>query len=179
MGSGYYAFQDSETAIELLEQLMDSGFSEEMALKMINSVMLINSDSEKPTTLDMGILNLASGICDFVKLGAASTFVKRGNWVEAIKSTTMPMGVFEQVDIESTSKKMYSGDMIIMVSDGIVEAINADDKERVMSEIIMGIKSTNPKEMASSILENVLKYNSDEPEDDMTVLVAGIWNRAA
>lgn len=179
MGSGYYAFQDSETAIELLEQLMDSGFSEDVALKMINSVMLLNSDSEKPTTLDMGILNLTSGICDFVKLGAASTFVKRGNWVEAIKSTTMPMGVFEQVDIESTSKKMYSGDMIIMVSDGIVEAINAEDKEKAMSEIIMGIKSNNPKEMASSILENVLKYNSDEPEDDMTVLVTGIWNRAA
>lgn len=179
MGSGYYAFQDSETAIELLEQLMDSGFSEDVALKMINSVMLINSGSEKPTTLDMGILNLASGICDFVKLGAASTFVKRGNWVEAIKSTTMPMGVFEQVDIESTSKKMYSGDMIIMVSDGIVEAINAEDKEKAMSEIIMGIKSNNPKEMAASILENVLKYNSNEPEDDMTVLVTGIWDRAA
>ena len=179
MGSGYYAFQDSETAIELLEQLMDSGFSEDVALKMINSVMLVNSDSEKPTTLDMGIINLASGVCDFVKLGAASTFVKREGWVEAIKSTTMPMGVFEQVDIESTSKKMYSGDMIIMVSDGIVEAISADDKEKAMSEIIMGINSTNPKEMAASILENVLEYNSSEPEDDMTVLVAGIWNRAA
>lgn len=179
MGSGYYAFQDSETAIELLEQLMDSGFSEEMALKMINSVMLLNSDSEKPTTLDMGILNLSSGVCDFVKLGAASTFVKRGNWVEAIKSTTMPMGVFGQVDIESTSKKMYSGDMIIMVSDGIVEAINAEDKEKVMSEIIMGIKSANPKEMASLILENVLKYNSNKADDDMTVLVTGIWNKAA
>lgn len=179
MGSGYYAFQDSETAIELLEQLMDSGFSEDVALKMINSVMLINSDSEKPTTLDMGIINLASGICDFVKLGAASTFVKREGWVEAIKSTTMPMGVFEQVDIESTSKKMYSGDMIIMVSDGIVEAISADDKEKAMSDIIMGINSTNPKEMAASILENVLEYNSCEPEDDMTVLVAGIWSRAA
>lgn len=83
------------------------------------------------------------------------------------------------MDIESTSKKMYSGDMIIMVSDGIVEAISADDKEKAMSEIIMGINSTNPKEMAASILENVLEYNSSEPEDDMTVLVAGIWNRAA
>lgn len=179
MGSGYYAFQDSETAVELLEQLMDSGFSEDIAIKMINSVMLINSGSEKPTTLDMGILNLTSGICDFVKLGAASTFVKRGNWVEAIKSETMPMGVFEQVDIESTSKKMYSGDMIIMVSDGIIEAIGDEDKERIMSEIILGIDSTNPKEMASMVLNNVLQYGSSEPEDDMTVLVAGVWNRAA
>lgn len=179
MGSGYYAFQDSEMAIELLEQLMDSGFSEEVAIKMINSVMLVNSDSEKPTTLDMGILDLTSGICDFVKLGAASTFVKRGSWVEAIKSTTMPMGVFGQVDIESTSKKMYAGDMIIMVSDGIVEALGCEDKEEAMSKIIMGIDSSNPKEMASSILENVLKCNSNEPEDDMTVLVTGVWNRAA
>ncbi len=179
MGSGYYAFQDSETAVELLEQLMDSGFSEDIAIKMINSVMLINSGSEKPTTLDMGILNLTSGMCDFVKLGAASTFVKRGKWVEAIKSETMPMGVFDQVDIESTSKKMYSGDMIIMVSDGIVEAIDDEDKEKIMSEIILNIDSTNPKEMASMVLENVLQYGSSEPEDDMTVLVAGVWNRAA
>ena len=179
MGSGYYAFQDSETAIELLEQLMDTGFSEEVALKMINSVMLLGNDVEKPTTLDMGILNLMSGVCDFVKFGAAATFVKRSRWVEAIKSTNMPIGMMGQVDIESVSKKMYSGDMIIMVSDGVVEAIEAEDKDKVISDIIMQIDSTNPKEIASKVLENVLKCSNYKAEDDMTVLVTGIWNRVA
>lgn len=179
MGSGYYAFQDSETAIELLEQLMDTGFSEEVALKMINSVMLLGNDMEKPTTLDMGILNLMSGVCDFVKFGAAATFVKRSRWVEAIKSTNMPIGMMGQVDIESVSKKMYSGDMIIMVSDGVVEAIDAEDKDKVISDIIMNIDSTNPKEIASKVLENVLECSNYKADDDMTVLVTGIWNRVA
>ena len=52
--------------------------------------------------------------------------------MEAIKSTNMPIGMMGQVDIESVSKKMYSGDMIIMVSDGVVEAIEAEDDMTVL-----------------------------------------------
>ena len=57
-------------------------------------------------------------------LGAACTYIKRGNWVECIKSTSLPMGVLEEVDMETITKKLYDGDFVIMVSDGIVDALN-------------------------------------------------------
>lgn len=179
MGSGIYAYKDSETVIELLEQLLESGFSEEVSLKLINSVMLLNSNAETPATLDMAVMDLYSGICDFIKLGAATTFIKRGSWVEAIKSTTLPVGVVNQIDIESLSKKLYNGDFIIMVSDGITDAVSGEDKEKEISRIIMDIESKNPNEVANGILEKTIENSSGAHEDDMTVLVIGLWEKCA
>lgn len=179
MGSGIYAYKDSETVIELLEQLLESGFSEEISLKLINSVMLLNNQAESPTTLDMAVVDMYSGMCDFIKLGAASTFIKRGNWVEAIKSTTLPVGVINDVEIESVSKKLYSGDFIIMVSDGITDMVNGEDKEREISKIIMDIDSTNPNEIAREILAKTVDNSVDIYDDDMTVLVLGLWEKCA
>ncbi len=179
MGSGFDAYRDSEMVIELLEELLDCGFSEEVALRLINSVFLVNAENLNPATVDMGIVDMYSGVCDFVKLGAASTFVKRGRWVEAIKSTSLPMGVFERPDMESVSKKLYNGDYIIMVSDGILDSIKADDKEKELGEIIMNIEGKQPKEMADAILAEVIRSGDNEICDDMTVLVAGVWERCA
>ena len=184
MGYGSTACMESETVIELLEQLLDSGFREDAALKMINSVMLMNSGEEHPATLDFGVIDLHSGICDLVKIGAAATFVKRGNWIETIKSTSMPLGVFGEVDCDTTRKKLYDGDMVIMVSDGVLDALDCDDKAERLSEIIREIQCDNPKEMADMILNKALETGKERGArselartDDMTVLVTGIWDK--
>lgn len=179
MGHGWKAYKESETVLELLEEMMESGFSEETAIRLINSVFLIDSDVINPAALDMGIIDMYSGVCDFMKLGASSTFVKRGNWVEAIKSTSLPIGSMERVDIETTSKKLYDGDFVIMMSDGIIDSIPEEDKEKTIGEIILGIKEGKPEEMAKEILKKALSFSGCQKTDDMMVMVTGIWDRCA
>ena len=58
MGSGQAAFAESETVINLAEQLLEAGFSAEAAVKLINSVLLLRGEEQKPTTLDLCMVDL-------------------------------------------------------------------------------------------------------------------------
>ena len=113
MGHGLKAYRESEMVLTLLEELMEGGFTEEASLRLINSVFIVDSDDISPASLDMGIIDLYSGVCDFMKIGASTTFVKRGGWIEAIKANSMPIGTENIVDMETASKKLYDGDFVI------------------------------------------------------------------
>ncbi len=178
MGCGINAYRDSEMVLGLLENLMESGFSEETALKLINTIFVLEGENLAPATVDMGIIDRYSGICDFMKLGAASTYVKRGDWVEAIRSTSLPMGGGGAPDIESATKKLYDGDFVIMMSDGITESAARLNKEDVLGQMILDMKPGKPQDMANELLKKARKEFEVEDEDDMTVMVTGIWNYA-
>ena len=177
MGSGKRAGGYSEIIIDLLEKMIDSGFEEGTTLKLANSIMLTGNQWQEPAAVDMALIDQYSGTCQFLKLGAACTYIKRGNWVECIKSTSLPMGVFQEVDMETITKKLYDGDFVIMVSDGIVDALDEPDKEEAMGRIIMDIKTSNSKQMAMEILTRALARSKGVPEDDMTVICTGIWEK--
>ena len=177
MGSGKLACEESESVVELLEQLIDAGFKEESAIKLINSILVSRSESQMFSTVDMSILNLYTGICDFIKIGASTTFIKRDNWVESICSTTLPVGMFNTVDFDGVSKKLYDGDFIVMVTDGVLDCIQGENKQEEVEHIIMSIKSRNPQDMADQILSRAMEYSDNEAIDDMTVLVAGVWKK--
>lgn len=67
--------------------------------------------------------DLYTGDCEFLKIGASTTFLKRKHWVETITSTSMPMGILQDVDYECTRKRLEEGDYIVMVSDGVMDAL--------------------------------------------------------
>lgn len=46
MGSGERAKEDSELMINLLEQMVDTGFQRRSALRMINSLMMLQGDRQ-------------------------------------------------------------------------------------------------------------------------------------
>ena len=93
MGSGMEACKESETVVELLEQFMESGFSQETAAKMVNSALVLKGQDGMFSTVDICAVDLYTGICNFLKAGAASTFIKRDHWVESITSESLAAGL--------------------------------------------------------------------------------------
>ena len=178
MGTGEQACEESQSVIELLEQFMEAGFKEESAIKLINSILVLRTDEQSCSTIDMSILNLFTGICDFIKIGAAATFIKRQDWVETITSTTLPVGVLNQVDIDGVSKKLYDGDIIVMVTDGVLDCIKGDDKEKIFADLLLDVKKKNPQEIADELLDRSIEQNEYQAIDDMTVIVAGVWKKS-
>lgn len=177
MGSGMEACRESEAVVELLEQFLESGFSQETAARMVNAALVLRQQEEMFSTVDICALDLYSGICNFLKAGAATTFIKRENWVEAITAQSLAAGLVQQMDFETASRKLYDGDFLIMVTDGVLDALPMDKEEETMKEIIMEVHDQTPKELSRGILERVLSYADFKPQDDMTVLVAGVWSK--
>lgn len=175
MGTGLNAYQESEKVVDLLEQFLEAGFSKEAAVKMINSALVLRSDGKTFSTIDITSIDLYSGVCEFLKIGAATSFIKRGNWVESITSTSLPAGIFQQTDCEKTSRKLYDGDMIVMVTDGVLDVLPIEHQEKMMKDIILEHQTNNPKELADYILSRVGQYKNGKFCDDMTVLVIGLW----
>ena len=137
MGSGMEACKESETVVELLEQFMESGFSQETAAKMVNSALVLKGQDGMFSTVDICAVDLYTGICNFLKAGAASTFIKRDHWVESITSESLAAGLVQQIDFETASRKLYHGDYLIMMTDGVLDAL-PDQKEEE------GFRQRNP-----------------------------------
>lgn len=178
MGTGETACEESESVVELLEQFMEAGFRKESAIKLINSILVLRSEEQKTfSTIDMSVINLYSGICDIIKIGASTTFIKREDHVETVTSATLPVGVLNQVDYDVVTKKLQDGNFVIMVTDGVIDCIPGIEKEKFVEEFILDLKMNNPQEIANAVLNQALELNGWVPKDDMTVLVAGFWSK--
>lgn len=178
MGSGKRAFVESRMVIELMENCIDAGFDEKAAIDLVNSAYIAGGGIGNPVTMDMSVIDCQAGFMHCIKMGAVSTFIKRDTWVEIIKSTTLPIGVLEQVDYDCTTKKLYDNDYVVMVSDGILDNIPCLNKEEKLAEIINSIEVRNPEAMAEKILKKSLEYNHMKADDDCTVLVLGVFDTA-
>ena len=177
MGSGMEACKESEIVVELLEQFLESGFSQETAARMVNSALVLNGREGMFSTVDICAVDLYTGICSFLKAGASATFIKRDHWVEAISSESLAAGLVQQIDFETASRKLYHGDYLIMMTDGVLDALPMEREEETMKEIIMDVQEETPREISRGILERVLGYSDYRARDDMTVLVAGMWKK--
>lgn len=176
MGAGENASRESTLVVEMLEELLSAGFPKETAIQMLNTALAMGREEVRFSTFDMSEFDLYTGKCEFVKAGASTTFIKRQDRVECIKSTSLPIGVLPRLEIDSTKKQMSDGDVVIMVTDGVMDALPVGEQEVLMKTIIMGTQMTNPKEIAHHILEQVLECSGEVPLDDMTIMAVGIWS---
>ena len=174
MGNGEKASNDSIRLIDTLEELLNAGFDKDISIKIVNSFLAEKNKGERFSTLDMLIVDLYTGYGRIYKQGAATTFVKRGEWIEYIKSTSLPVGITPDAACEKCMKKFYSDDMIVMVSDGLLESIIFENKEDYMKELMLNNKASEPDEMADEIIENVKSLSGNRLKDDATVIVCKI-----
>ncbi len=177
MGSGEKACRESTLVIELLEELLEAGFPEKAAIQMLNTTLVMGREEIHYSTVDMSVFDLYTGKCELIKAGASSTFVKKKNEVEHLSSTSLPIGVVQKIEIDSVIRQLEDGDFIVMITDGVMDALPVGEQDVLLETIIQGTTMDNPKEMAHHILRQVLNWTGKPPQDDMSVLVIGIWKR--
>ena len=179
VGSGENACLESGRVIEMMERLLEAGFSKEPAVQMVNGIMAAVGQESAMSTLDVCDIDLYTGNCEFVKVGAACTYIKRGRLVDRLSARNLPLGVFWEMSPEIHTRTLQSGDYVIMLSDGVLEALSEGIGEEAFPEIIGKMEYSNPNEIANQILAYAIGQSRGRIRDDMTVLVTGIWDQSA
>lgn len=176
MGKGKKAYDESSVTIDILENMMEAKIDKEIVINTINNMLLLKSSEEIFSTLDLGIVDLKKGRLETVKMGACSTYISRENKdVDLISSSSLPIGILSDINLDRHNVKIKNGDYIIMVSDGIVDAgKNNNFGENWLIYFLKKLNTTNPKEIANKILDRALELQLGEVDDDMTVLVTKV-----
>lgn len=171
MGSGEKAGQKSETTISLLENFYKAGFDNDIILSSVNKLLNLERD-DVFATIDICVVDLKSGIADFVKMGCPPSIIRRENSIEMIEGSSLPVGVLQDAQASTAKVVLNQKDMIVLCTDGVSDAFSSDLE---FKDFLLSIKSANPQEYADKILQRALAGNNGYAVDDMTCLVIKIF----
>ncbi len=166
MGSGKRAYLESKSILELLSSMLDSNISDSGILNILSSMLSLNDIDEQFSTLDYLVIDKVVPQATFYKIGGATSFLVRKNKVLTIENKQLPLGMLQEVEGEVFP--LFESDVIIMVSDGVVEKI---PDLKVLEEHIFSNKKLSSQELAHSIVRFSVSLQEGFIYDDMTVMV--------
>lgn len=170
MGSGALARDTSTLVCDLLVPTLDFGGENDTVIRLVNKIIRSRME-ECSATVDLFSFDLFLGEGYFIKSGAAPSYIKRknegrgGDSIFRIRSKTAPIGLMREVDAEKIKVELKDGDVIVMLSDGIMGAEEGQWLVQLLSRPI----KCDLKAYAELILEEAAK--NVPPTDDMTVAV--------
>ena len=168
MGAGGRAAVDSIMTVSFVLRLIKAGFGFDAALKLINSSLLIRTGEETLATLDIGCIDLYTGKMEFLKAGAASSFLCRDGKVAEITGSSLPAGILQGIHYDRRTVRLREGDLIVMMSDGAMTIAPEWMKEE------LALAASEPPEKIAKRLASLAKRNEHGPGDDITVMAAKI-----
>jgi len=169
MGSGEEANRGSSAAISLVENFYRAGVDERVVLPLINRLLTIRNDGSFQT-LDMCVVNLRTGEADFIKLSAPESVILRKKGCEVVEGGSLPLGILREVRPVITRKKLASGDVVVLATDGVTDAIGVEGVVRVAETG----RTNNPQSVADNIVRDAAYVSA---ADDQTVIALRLFRR--
>lgn len=175
MGNGERARAESSSALSILQQLLQSGMDEKLAIKSVNSVLMLRSPEEIYATVDLAIIDLYTAHTTFMKVGSTPSFIKRGSEVLPITANNLPIGIIQDIEVDLVKHQLMPGDILVMMTDGVYDAPGpAANKDLWMKRVLSEMEADTPQEMADLLLDMIIRHHDGEINDDMTVIVSKI-----
>lgn len=169
MGTGGRAAVDGNMAVSVMGRLLRSGLSADSSLQIVNSALMVKSEDESLSTLDLTGVDLYTGKVTLKKAGAPATFVRKNGRVMVREMPSLPVGILNGVKFSSDTVNLSSGDMVVMVSDGVITG-----DEKWLEKLIRSWNEGSTQELACAVVDEAIKRRGDSPDDDITALAIRI-----
>lgn len=174
MGSGRAAREISSLTARLFAEFFNSGIEKKSAVNMINSALALNADRESFSSADILEIDLVTGVAEFLKIGSAQSFIKRGEDIEEISSSALPIGILENIEVTPQRYILSDKDMLLMVSDGVGEASSGVMKNDWIKKLFR-TAGLSDEELANRFLEGA--RSRTVYSDDLTSVIVRIRRR--
>lgn len=132
MGSGEAACRESAEAVRLLGRFLKAGAGCGLAVETVNALLLNRGGEDMFATVDMLIFNLNTGDAELVKLAACPSLILRGDALHRVEGGRLPLGILEKVQPGKQRTRLQPGDVLLMASDGVMDAAGEAALERLM-----------------------------------------------
>ena len=147
---------------------MRAGFAAESAARLVNVAMgLKNGEQESGATLDLLTVDLFTGRAGLFKAGAAPSFLVRGGDPRMMEGASLPMGILDSVVGRSSSFTLESGDLVVLVSDGVL----CDGSAWILQQLQLSARlGHTPAQTAAALADSAVR-RAGQRQDDITVAV--------
>ena len=170
MGLGEAAAQESRETLRLLWRFLEAGVSMSLALETVNRQMLARSGEDMFATVDLCVVDLNTGVAEMTKLAACRTLILRGRELLRVEGGRLPLGILEGVQPAVTRVRLRPGDLLVMGSDGVMEAGEALMIER----LVRAGAQKPPEQLAGELVREASLRRADSRRDDLTCICARV-----
>jgi serine phosphatase RsbU (regulator of sigma subunit) len=146
------------------------------ATEHLNRLLCERASQERFASLFWGYFDAPSGLLRYVNCGHCAPLLFRDSRKSVLRLCDggPVLGLLPQARFEQGAQRLERGDVLVLYSDGVVEAANASGEEFGEHRLIAAVESdlhAEPAEMRDRILRAVREFTgSDVLADDQTLL---------
>ncbi|MFL6299156.1 MAG: SpoIIE family protein phosphatase [Terriglobales bacterium] len=126
-------------------------------------------------TLFFGFYDDATGVLTYANCGhAPAVLMRQDGRVRRLESTATVVGAFADWECEVQEINLGEGDVLVLYSDGITEAENAEGElfgEARLLELLQGCKDLPADRLVDVIIGGALDFSRNQQADDITLVV--------
>jgi sigma-B regulation protein RsbU (phosphoserine phosphatase) len=175
-GKGFHAaLLMSTLQAHLRSQVSTSPLDPVHALQRVNRMLWECTDPQHYATLFLGLYSDVSRELVYVNCGhLAPILLHPDGTLERFESTATVLGLFEQWDCTAETVQIAPGDLLVIFSDGVTEAMHDDEEfgEERLIDLLRTQARLPVDDIVTGIFHSVLEFSAGAQSDDLTVLVA-------
>ncbi|HEV2349651.1 MAG TPA: PP2C family protein-serine/threonine phosphatase [Terriglobia bacterium] len=159
----------------VLRTVAEAGHLPSEVCAQLNRHLYQVSDATRFATFFFGDWDRQQRVLSYVNAGHPIPILRGSAHGQQLRDGGPPLGLFLTTDFQVGKLTLLPGDVIVLYSDGITEAgiQNGEEFGETRLEEIIAAHGDKPlAQIQELILAAVRKWSGDEPEDDMTLLIA-------
>ncbi len=150
--------------------------SAQKCVERSNAFLFQSTSAEKFVTLFYGILDFGQHTFSFSNAGHDHPFlIQLDQQLVRLKTGGIMLGMMETFPFEEETLSLDSGSLLVMYSDGIAEAMNANHEqfgEQRIAEVLQSHQALPAAQIADALMHAAKTHTGTAPQsDDMTIVV--------